>query len=81
MLSHVFARVVLRVELGPPVAEVPPIEGIKVCFVRPHNFDVDADISVAFENIARAKPQVDWQALLKGTGPAVPEEGSAERTS
>ena len=32
VLSNVFSRVVVRVELGPPVSEVPPIEGIKVGF-------------------------------------------------
>ena len=41
----------------------------------------DADISFALDNIARAKPQIDWQALLKGTGPACTDNGRSGRVS
>jgi ribosome maturation factor RimP len=41
----------------------------------------DLELSLPLDNIARAKPQIDWQALLKGTGPAGGEAGRSGRVS
>lgn len=54
------------------------VRGLNLVFRRDGE---DGDLAVPLDNIARAKPQIDWQALLKGTGPVRVDKGRAGRVS
>lgn len=54
------------------------VEGDELVVRRP---DRDADETVSLGNIARAKPEIDWQALLKSAAPECAGSGPSGRSA
>jgi ribosome maturation factor RimP len=83
-LKHKGARVKLKLFDPLPdgsqnlTAVIVAVEGDSLVFRRPAN---DADETVDIGNIARARPVIDWQALLKGSATDCAGSGPSGRSA